>query len=636
MIFDIGKKIYFIVIVIVVSLSFIPFTSSTFYADEDELKETSKEGMVATAHPLASLAGYEMLKMGGNAVDAAVAAAFAIGVVEPDGSGIGGGGGMVIYLAKEKKSIYINYYQKASERINDINYDFIDDRKSAKAILVPGTVDGLVTALEKYGTLPLSKVLAPAIKYSEEGFAIDATLASILLDNTEDLLKYESTSSIFLNDGFPLMEGDLLVQSELANTLKLISQYGRDGFYSGQVAETIVKEVQAAGGMITLNDLKNYKCVISEPLVGSYRGCQILTADLPQSGASIIQALNMLENRNLFSMGHFSNSVETAHLLAETFRRVYADRTQYMGDPKFENSPIAGLISKEYARVRFNDIDMGYANPKEYKKTKEGNPYSFNHSIEQDKTYVTPTINDDSPIFSDDADDESYSKKGGWGDDVFDSWGKKKKKSNTKDSSTDTKKKEVNESELETEYDGHTTHLSVMDKDGNVVSLTQTLGTFFGSYLTTAGAIMNCSYSNFSQTLKINMVKQNKQPRSSIAPTLVLKDGNPVLVVGSPGATRIISTVVQLIVNVIDFNMNAVEANYAPRLFCQKNDDYLHLEKRFSTDVINGLEKKGHRLRIHSELSLFFGGASIVTFNPLTGEMMGSADPRRGGNAMGL
>ncbi|QOJ28855.1 MAG: gamma-glutamyltransferase family protein [Ignavibacteriales bacterium] len=614
-----------------------PFLAGGWSSAEDTgVSNKSSQGVVATAHPLATAAGVEMLQKGGNAIDAAVAAAFAIGVVEPDGSGIGGGGGMVIRLAKENKVIFINYYQSASWSIDQLNYNFVEDRKSAKAILVPGTVAGLTKAHELYGSLPLSEILAPAVRYAEEGFEIDATLGSLILDNTEDLSRYSSTAAIYTSEGFPRMEGELLVQKDLGYTLRKISEKGRDGFYKGEIAETMVREIREAGGMLTMEDLERYDARVEPAVKGTYRGYDIYAAGLPQSGASIIQSLNMLEFRNLASLGHYSVSTESAHFLAEIFRRVYADRTAYMADPRYSFTPLLGLISKDYARTRYLDIDMNASNPPEYRKTKEGNPVPYNTGSKTTNNDIPPVTND-GKVFTDDPDDEGTSQRDGWGDDQFDSWGKKKKGNQKKDNKKNTKKETDSTSkDLDTEYDGHTTHLSVIDREGNMVSLTQTLGTFFGSFFTTAGVLYNSSMSNYSETMKLNSVEPGKQPRSSISPLIVLKDNKPFLIAGSPGAGRIITTVVQLVSNVIDFKMDAEAANDAPRLFLQKNDDFLRMEKRFTEEVKEGLKQKGHKLRIYGDYDLFFGGASLITIDPVTGVATGSADPRRGGNAIGL
>jgi len=626
-------------------------------------------GMATTAHPLASQAAIEMLQRGGNAVDAAVAAAFTIGVVEPDGSGIGGGGGMLLYLASEKKSVYINYYVQASARVNEIGYNPRTDSRSAKAALVPGTVAGLTLALKQYGTLPMEVVMEPAIRYAEQGFPIDQTLSQIILDNVDFLQKYETTASLYLRDGFPLMEGDTLRQPELARTLKAVAELGRDGFYKGSIAQAIASAVQQHGGMLTPEDLASYQAIVSEPVRGTYRGYDVISASAPQSGVTIIQGLNMLEREDLASLGHYATSADALHVMAETMRRVYADRTAFLDDPRFGSIPIRGLTSKAYAEVRYNDINRAMADPKEYRKTKAGNPTPF-ESAAPARTART-AIGAEERFEIDDEDHEGTGRMTRKTDELFDRWGAKKKVPVKKETETK-KEKPIQEEGPEIEQEaaliqeparrhayasdaspvrryvrlqessseasmegGHTTHLSVIDNNGNVVTLTQTLGTFFGSGLTVEGVLLNCGMSNFSTTLAINSIGPNRQPRSSIAPTIVMKDDKPFLSVGSPGAARIQSTIIELIVNVIDYGMDAGEANKAARFFCQKNDEYLHLESRISTDVQDGLRKKGHALRVYGDYDLFFGGAQLILVDPKTGKLFGSADPRRGGVAIG-
>ena len=537
---------------------------------------------VATAHPLATKAALTMLAKGGNAVDAAVAAAFAIGVVEPDGSGLGGGGGMLIFLGPEKKSLYINYYQRAGERLEELPYDREEDRQSVRASLVPGTVAGLCGALEQFGSLPLAVVLEPAIRYAEEGFAIDATLAKIILDNFELLEKDSATSSIYLDEGFPRAEGDRLTQPALASTLRLIAQNGRAGFYEGTVAQTIVQETSQRGAVFTLDDFKNYREIVTEPVKGTYRGYDVLSAAVPQSGAAVIEALNILENVPLGELGHPTVSVESLHLMAEALRRTYADRSAYIADPLFEQFPLKGLLSKPYALERFLDINMERATPPRYRDTKPGKPEKF----EKESDSRDPR------------------------DDGF-------------------RRLDL----AEADGGGHTTHLVVVDRNGSMVSLTQTLGTFFGSGMTTAGVLMNNARSNFARTVQVNAARAGKQPRSSISPTILVKDGIPVLAVGSPGSARIVSTVVQLITNVVDFGMDAAQANDAPRFFCQKFEDYLYLENRYSQEIRAELEAKGHALEIYGDYDLFFGGAQMILFDPATRTYQASADPRRGGAA---
>ncbi len=534
----------------------------------------STEAMATTANPLATETAMEMLRRGGNAVDAAVAAAFTLGVVEPDASGPGGGGGMVIFLATERKGYYINYYQQASEKVKEVAYDPRTDSRTAKAILIPGTVAGLTLALEKFGTLPLATVIAPAIRYADEGFPIDEILSQIILDNVELLQKDSATASIYLRDGFPLVQGDTLRQPELAMTLRWIAAEGRDGFYDGAVAERIVREVVRGGGMITRDDLRNYQARMVEPVRGTYRGYEILSANAPQSGASVIETLNILENDNLHALGYYADSVGSMHLIAEALRRAYADRTAYVGDPTFDRVPLEELTSKQFARLRFQNIRRDAVVPAEYRKTQPGSIRGYGEDAKGDVP--------------------DQAKEG-----------------------------------------GHTTHLSVMDKQGNAVSLTQTLGSFFGSGVTIAGVMMNQSMVNFSRRGVVNKVEPNKQPRSSISPTILLGDGKPFMVVGSPGATRILSTVVELILNVVDYGKSAEEANDAPRFLCQKNDDFLSLESRIAPSVQEGLRAKGHTLKVYGDYDLFFGGAQLIVVDQRTRTYHGSADPRRGGVAGG-
>ncbi|MFH1851781.1 MAG: gamma-glutamyltransferase family protein [Candidatus Neomarinimicrobiota bacterium] len=581
-----------------------------------------RNGMVATAHPLATATGLEMLQNGGNAIDAAVAAAFTIGVVEPDGSGLGGGGGMVIYLSDQQTAIYINYYHCTSENIDKIEYDSKTDRHTVKSILVPGTVAGLVAALENYGTLPLKQVLQPAIKYAADGFPIDGTLAGILLDNVEIVAKDSVTAGIFLDDGFPLMEGDLLVQNDLARTLRIIAEQGRKGFYEGEVAQTFVDRIGGAGGALTLNDLKNFAPIISEPVEGNYRGFKIISAAAPHSGITLIESLNILENYDLAAMGHFSGSGKTLHVMAETFRRTYADRFAFVEDPGFSNVPAAALLSKQYAFTRFSDINIEKAQPEKYRATTAGDARSFGirerpgllKKLFRFRKIEVPEDEINSTYL------QFYNRSAGW----------QVQPDNRQFAFIEPPGYHNYE-----EFDGHTTHLSVIDKDGNMVSLTQTLGTFFGSSITVSGVLFNCGMSNFSFRSTINSVAPNKRPRSAIAPTLVLKDDRPFMVVGTPGASRIISTMVELLVNGIDFGMDAAEINLAPRFYCQKFEDYLHIEGGIEQIVIDDLQTRGHQVKLYGNNDLFFGGAQLITVDPTDGSYCGSADPRRGGVAQG-
>lgn len=538
---------------------------------------SGKNGMVATAHPLATEAALEMLKSGGNAIDAAVAAAFTIGVVEPDGSGIGGGGGMVIFIKETGESYFINYYGRSSE--NALSIDFVSSRdaRTTKAIGVPGTVGGLTMAHKKFGTLPLSKILEPAIRHAENGFAVDETLAGLILDNIETVSIDPATAATFTDDGFPKMQGDIIVQKDLAGVLRAISEKGSKAFYKGKYADTFVRTIQERGGVLTKKDFATYKPKFIKPLKSTYRGYDVLAANLPESGITLIQGLNMIENFDLKGSGHFSESAQTFHIMAETSKLMYADRYDYVGDPDFVEVPVDIMISKEYAKARYNTINPDKLDPPTYRETVAGDPFNFN-----------------------------------------------------------TESMSAYEPEPEI-IGGHTTHLSVVDKYGNAVALTQTLGLFFGSAQTISGVMFNCAMTNYSYVNKNspNIIDNGKQCRSSITPTIILKDGNPFLILGSPGAGRIIGTLFELIVNVVDFGMDVAEANLAPRFYCLKHDDVLHLESGIKPEVREEMVKKGHKLKVYEGIDLYFGGAQMIYVDPGTGIFYGSADRRRGGIAKG-
>ncbi len=588
-------------------------------------------GVAATAHPLATDAATEMLEKGGNAVDAAVAAAFAIGVVEPDGSGLGGGGGMLVFLQRTGETIYINYYHEAPGDPGAIDFDPATDRNTAKSVLVPGTTAGLCLALERYGTLPLPVVIEPALRYARDGFPVDATLAGILLDSMESLAKRPELAEIFLTDGFPKMEGEILVQPQLAHVLQLISEQGRDGFYKGETARALVDGLVARGGTMTMEDLAQVEPYFSAPVRGTYRGCEIVSAPSPHSGTTLIEILNMLEFVDFDPQVHFSRSAPNIHMMAEIFRRAYADRSQYLGDPRFTDAPIAGLQSKSYARDVFAGINRYRAEPRNYRDTPYGLPAKY--AVDADAGVRRPAARR-GPVWSDDRDaDPGLLRRDGR--DPFDRWNRSGR--SRPDTAATASAPVQRRRAMDEEFDGgHTTHLSVIDSDGNMVALTQTLGNFFGAKVMINGILLNNGRVNFSAMSSANMIAPHKRPRSSLSPTLVFRQGEPFMSLGSPGAGRIIATVAQVLVNVIDYGMDVQAANDAPRIFCQKFDDHLSVESRVAPGVPEQLERMGHSVRVLGALDLFFGGVQITAVDPGTGKMVGAADPRRGGSAQSL
>lgn len=521
-------------------------------------------GIVAAAKPEASEVGVEIMKKGGNAIDAAVATAFALGVVEPNASGIGGGGFMLIRLAETGEEIFYDFRETAPMNSTADMYPLdgegkvIDNVNSVGglSIAVPGEVDGLLTVLEKYGTMSREEVIQPAIDYAENGFVVTENFNGVMNDQFEKINRSEASKEIYFRNGVPAAPGDIIKNPDLAETLRIIAKEGKDGFYKGAIAEDMVKAAQADGGILTLEDLENYEIKLREPIKGTYRGFDIISVPPSSSGGThVIQLLNIMENYDVKALGH--NSVETIHLWSEASKLMFADRAKYMADTDFVDVPLAGLASKDYAKELVGKIDLNKA--------------------AQDVKFNDPS-----------------------------------------------------------KYEsGSTTHYSVMDKEGNMVSVTKTLNNFFGSGLTVEGRgfLLNNQMGNLDvKPGNINSVEPGKRPLSSMSPTLVLKDGKPFMSVGSPGSTRIITTVAQLISNVVDFDMDLQEAVNAPRMYDQKGT--LDVESRIPEDVIKGLEVLGHKVSVKPGLDQYFGGAQVIIMEE-SGELYGAGDPRRDGQAVG-
>lgn len=527
----------------------------------------AKNGMVAAAHPLASQVGVEILKKGGNAVDAAVATAFALGVVEPNASGLGGGGFILVYHAKTKGVTAIDYREMAPLKATPDMYQLTPDGKVVgnetevghKAVAVPGTLAGLTLALKQHGTMSLKDVMAPAIRIAEEGYTVSKTLNGMMKDNFEKLTKFPAAAAVYLKDGLPYEVGDKIVLKDLAKTYRLIAEKGPDVFYKGEIAEAIDKEMKASGkGFITKADLAAYQPAIRKPVRGSYRGYEIISMSPPSSGGThVIEILNILEGYNMTRLGF--QTPESLHVMAEAMKRAFADRAKFMADTDFVKVPINGLISKKYAEELRKGISMDAAGT----KIPAGNPLPFVGS-------------------------------------------------------------------------GGTSHLSVIDKQGNIVALTQTINYFFGSGVLVPGTgiMLNNEMDDFNpKPGTSNSVEPKKRPLSSMTPTIMLKNGKPFLSVGSPGATRIISALSQIIVNVVDFRMNIQDAIEAPRIHCMTGD--IFMESRFPKATQDALTAKGHKLNVRGAVDLYFGGAQGVMISPASGLLYGAGDPRRDGAAAG-
>lgn len=504
-----------------------------------------ENGMVASENELASQIGVEILKQGGNAIDAAVAVGFALAVVLPNAGNIGGGGFMVLHDTKTGRNISIDFRETAPLKAHrdmylDNNGDVIDGKSlfTHFSVGVPGTVAGMEMALKKWGTMPLEKILEPSIRLAENGFPVSITLAKLLKTEEKNLAKWESSKKIFFNGDRPLVAGELLIQKDLANSLKLIAKDGAKAFYEGEIAEKIVKEMEKHNGLISLEDMKTYKAIEREPIIGTYRDYEIVTMPPPSSGGiHLVQILNMLENYPLADFG--ANSAKTIHYLAETMKLAYADRSEYLGDPDFVKIPTKGLISKNYAKNLIKDINADLARPSSEIKPGKPQPY------ESDQT----------------------------------------------------------------------THYSVMDKSGNAVSVTYTLNLNFGSGIVAEGTgiLLNNEMDDFSAKPGVpnafgliggdaNAIMAKKRPLSSMTPTMVLKDGKPWLITGSPGGARIITTVLQSISNTIDHGMNPAEAIVTPRVHHQWLPDELRIEEGISPDTLEILKSKGHNVRLKAPM----------------------------------
>jgi gamma-glutamyltranspeptidase/glutathione hydrolase len=536
----------------------------------------AQNGMAAAAHPLAAEAGIEILKAGGNAVDAGVATAFAIGVVEPNASGLGGEGMIVIYLADGEKAAVIDYRSTSPATAAEAFAGKGTPGTGWPSVATPGLVAGLASALEQYGTMTLAEVLQPAIRLAEEGFPIGATLAQCIEDKYETILEDPGLAATFLDDGLPPLEGWVLVNPGLAWSLRKIAEEGPDAFYHGEIAEKIVAASEANGGYITLDDLANYRAVTRWPARGNYRGYDIFSAPPPVGGATLVEVLHIAEN---FDIGAdaFPNA-QSIHYLSESIKPAFRDYRKYVCDPDFVYVPVQEMTSKDYARERALQINPDRMTPAD--------------DIEAGEFPKKAAL---APTGTEGAQYESPS----------------------------------------------TTHMSVIDKDRNMVAITQTISSFFGAgvMVEDTGVILNNEMANFTTAMTSgNSIAPNKRMRTQIAPTLVLRDGKPFLSIGTPGAGRIVPTLSQLLINMIDFDMGLQEAINAPRFYVREGRDTFQYEPRFPENVLEDLRKMGYPIDEDSargEYDLYFGGAQGVMVDPETGELVGAADPRRDGAAVG-
>jgi len=529
-------------------------------------------GVVAAAHPLASQAGLEVLKKGGNAFDAAVATAFTLGVVEPNASSMGGGGFAILYVAKEKKTYVVDFREVAPGKAQKEFFKLDENGKVPKntfvngyfAVAVPGEVSGMDMINKKFGTMKWADLLQPAIKQAESGIVVSDTLAKIAVEEFERLDKFPGKEAFFdktfYKEGLPVKAGDKVVNKEYAESLKKVAAGGADVFYKGEIADAIVKTFANEAGRewITKEDLANYHAIIREPLQTTYRGYTIDVLPPPSSGGlTVSEMLNILEGYDIAKMK--AGSPAYIHSFIEAQKLAFADRNEYMGDPAFVEVPTNGLLDKKYAEQLRNTIDPKKASPD---KLKPGDPIPYERAS--------------------------------------------------------------------------TTSFSIIDKDGNMISVTQTINDFFGSGVVAEGTgiMMNDEMDDFSYEFgKVNSIAPGKKPLSSMAPCIVLKDGKPVLTVGTPGGPRIISAIANVLVNILDFGMDMQPAIEAGR-FHNPNNPATDIEKVFSDDVMKELTDMGYKFNLKDKNDLFFGGVQGVLIGT-DGKLHGGGDPRRDGAAVG-
>ena len=530
---------------------------------------TGSGGAVATISEQASESALAILNKGGNAVDAAVAAAATLGVTDPFSCGIGGGGFMVIYLAKDKRVITVDHRETAPSAFtpavfleNGEEIDFETAVASGAAVGVPGTVRGWHEALERYGTMGFKQVLAPAIAVADKGFTVNETFSHLTSENERKFQQFSTTSALYLRNGKAVTPGTRLRNPDMAKAYREIAARGYQAFYAGPMARAIVEAVNrpplaqganVRAGQMTLADLANYEARIRQPVVSSYRGYQVYGMPLPSSGGvAVAEALNILEGYDLKALPR----AQAEHLYLEASRLAFADRNAYLADPEYVDAPVAGLLSKEFAARRRALIDMKRA----ASEVAAGDPYAFQND---------PSI----PL----------------------------------------RPKQPRPLQKESP---HTTHLTVSDKEGNVVSYTFTIESWGGSGIVVPGYgfLLNNEMTDFDFSgPRPNVPEAGKRPRSSMAPTIVFKDGKPAFSIGSPGGATIITTVLQTIVNHVDFGMPMNEAIDAPRL-SERNGASTSVEPGFAgSDQARALEAFGHKWEAPAEE---IGAANAIVFNP--------------------
>src|SRR6266404_4496144 len=589
-------KIFCVIALLACAFSLHAQDTAEYKARADSEKTWPKEavrgahGMVATDEELASRAGVEILKRGGNAVDAAVAVAFALAVVEPAAGNIGGGGFMLVRMADGRTS-FLDYREVAPGKATRDMYikpdGKLDNEASVigyKSVAVPGTVAGLELAQKTYGSMKLADVMAPAIRLAENGYPVSVKLAKEFKEERKHLQKFSVSSRIFLKNGEMYKPGETLRQPELAATLKRIAKNGAPEFYRGETARMLVRDMAALGGLITMDDLAQYQPKVREVLRAKYaldgHNWEVLSSPPPSSGGvAMIEALNMLKNVPLKGW----DDLESVHVVAETMRRVFADRAAYLADPDFAKVPVDGLISACYAKEIAATIDLRRASPST--TVHAGEP----HVCGEEASNAAPA-------------------------------------------------------EISLNDGPHTTHFSVVDAAGNAVASTTTLNDSYGSHVTSsAGFLLNDEMDDFTTQPGVpnalfglmqsdaNAIAPGHRPLSSMTPTILLRDGKLSFVTGSPGGPKIISATLLTVINWMRLGMEPQAAINATRFHHQWLPDRILIESTFPDGLESALNARGHATRRVGHMGL----VNAIAIDPATGDRLGAADPRHDGAAVG-
>lgn len=546
---------------------------------------TSRQGMVTAANPLAAQAGAEILEKGGNAIDAAIATGFAIGVVAPYASGIGGEGYMVAVMA-DGREIAIDFRSVAPAMATYENLDkagsLYDVRYTPKGYCVAGMPAGVAEAM-RFATLPLSELLAPAIRLAEDGFEVNETFSKVNMDAWEILSK---NAPHFLDDGMPWAAGATYRNPELAKTLRILADKGIDAFYNGELADNLDRFMKENDGWVRKSDLQAYHSLLKTPVKGSYRGYELLVPGSPVGGPRVLATLNILEHFNLPMMSW--DDPLAIHLMQEAMVLTSLDQRRWLGDPGTNDYiPEDGYVSKDYARQRMMQIDLARASdPETWSSERVGDPGPYNNG----ESYINVML-------------EAQTK-----------------------ASLETEATEVPPS---------TTHFSVVDKAGNAVAWTQTISSFFGTGDMVDGYFLNNELGNFKarpvEGSPINL-QPGRRPRTTIAPMVVRKDGQVRWIIGSPGGGRIGSTVIEILVNLIDFNMTLEQAIKTPKFSGYDAYHEIHLEDDYPPKTVKFLENMGHKIKKYAYPDLYFGGPNAIAVDT-DGVFTGVGSVRRLGGA---